>query len=261
MGKIKGIVSAASGMIGDVPIATLARNSGVSFEALSDVARKLDGRTMSDIRKLPLDDPLRESAEKLLKSEMAHSFATRAITVKGAVKKVGKACAGNPALCAGAGISGYLAIDSYKKLKKEEKECYNLCIPDDWDKFKNGDKTEPTYKLKNAVSPYDPTIKYEELYPDHEDMLCTKSNMMTDGINPSEKDSCDKFCQNVCGFELTEVLSKSAETVGGTAADVVTAGAGAAADGLLPDIGKYAWIIGGGLVLLIILLIIIKKMM
>lgn len=254
--QIGGAIDFGAGVIGNVPFSTIARNSGETLDTIKSLARQFDGKSFSEIRKLPASDPLRKSADKLLKIEKAQSFATRASSVKNAVKKIGKLCTDNKALCAGLGVAGYLAYDSYGKLKKEKKECLNVCIPDDWEKFKKGEIQKPTYKLENAVSPYDPEIKYSELYPEHKETVCTIPNMLSDGINPSDKDSCDVFCQNVCDFELTDVLSESAQTAGRGTRGIL----GGATEGLLPDFGNYVWILGGVIMALIVLFVVLKMM-
>jgi hypothetical protein len=168
---------------------------------------------MEDVRKLDLDDALRADANKLLKAEKKMSFSSRAKAApKDGFETVKETCFKNGKLCAAMGVTGYLTYKSYQDLSEEEKQCNNICMPDDWVEFKKGRKARPTYKTEDAVSPYDPSLKYEALYPDNADTVCTVTNMMDDGINPAHKDSCDKFCQNVCGFTLDDVLLNTPST-------------------------------------------------
>lgn len=59
------------------------------------------------------------------------------------------------------------------------------------------------------MSPNDPSLSYAELYPDNKDYVCTKPNLLEDGFKLNDKDSCDKFCQNVCDFTLRDVLTNA----------------------------------------------------
>lgn len=198
--KFSGVINVAEGTIGGSK--TLFKNA--AKHADMDLIKRFDGMDFDELRNFDVGDPRRVDANALLKAEKKMSFTGRAKT---GVKKAATACGKSPGLCAGAGITGYLAYASYKDLSKEKKQCSNICMPDDWDEFKNGRKARPTYKTENAVSPYDPSMKYEALYPENADIVCTTANMMQDGINPAQKDSCDKFCQNVCDFTLDEVIT------------------------------------------------------
>jgi hypothetical protein len=257
--KLTGVVNTATGMIGDLPFKRLAELSGSTTAMVRKIAKTLNGKSMDFLRKLLKTDPLRKNADKLLKLEMASMFAKRAGSVKNTVKKIGKKCTSNAALCAGVGIAGYLGYTSYKELSEEKKQCNAMCMPDDWEAFKNDQIDNPTYKTESAVSPHDPTLKYSILYPEFKETLCTRSNLMEDGIRPNEKDSCDKFCQNVCDFELTDVIAKTAKT----AAEIATEAAKEGTSALFSELGdftKYFWIIGGVFILLVVLSLVVKFM-
>ena len=249
MPKLRGPINFATGLIGSIPFSKLKRIGKLDMSKL----RKLDGMDMDAVRKLPLDDAKRADANKLLKAEKKLSFSTRAKSgAKKGFKAVKKTCSDNMMLCAGAGVLGYLAYESYEDLKEEKKQCNNICMPDDWEDFKKGRKAQPTYKTRNAVSPHDPSLRYEALYPDNQDIVCTKPNMMEDGINPAKKDSCDKFCQNVCDFTLGDVLTNVPSTAGSIFSDIFDDVFGS----VFGDGAKWAMYASGGLCSLIMILVV-----
>lgn len=248
MPKLSGVVDVAAGMIGSIPIKKLTDN-GVKLRSI----RKLNGMDMDAIRKLPTDDPLRASANALLEAEKKLSFTSRAKAgAKSGFRTVKSTCGKNIALCAGVGIAGYTTYKSYQDLSEEKKQCSGICMPDDWEDFKKGRKARPTYKTRDAVSPYDPSLRYEALYPDNEDIVCTTTNMMEDGINPAQKDSCDKFCQNVCDFTLGDVLTNVPATGANMLTDIFKDIFGS----VFGDSAKWAMIASGGLSSLILFLIV-----
>jgi hypothetical protein len=115
-----------------------------------------------------------------------------------------------------AGAYGGIQLNKkYKEMKKEEQQCMSMCAPDDWGEYTQGIKDKPTYKTKDAVSPYDPEIKYEVLYTEEgiADQLCTEENLLKSGVKVDVK-GCETFCESVCDF----TLSDAAEELAGDAA-------------------------------------------
>jgi len=206
MTRVRGVINALDGTIS---------GSKRLFRAMTkhvdpSIIKKFDGLDLDYIRSLPTDHVDRLDANKLMAATKKISKTDRALAAtESGFSAAIKTCGKNVGLCAGAGIAAYLVHESYKKLKKEKKQCLAICMPEDWDRYKEGLISQPTYKTKSAVSPYDPSLKYEALYPDNEDFICTKPNLLEDGFKLTDKDSCDKFCQNVCDFTLNDVLSNA----------------------------------------------------
>lgn len=136
-----------------------------------------------------------------------------------AVKETTSFCGkpGRKKYCVGAGVGaavgGYYTLKAWNELEDDKKQCLNVCYPDDW-KAAKAQRRPPTYKTETAVNPNDNTIRYEALYPDMADTVCTPDNMAKSG-----KSNCDDFCKTKCDYDLDdlldEVLSKAGDDVGG----------------------------------------------
>jgi hypothetical protein len=218
MPKIRGIINMATGTLGGSTrlYKALLRNVDPS------IVRKFDGFDIDIIKKLPIEHADRVDANKIMaatkkisKMDRAKSMAETGFGV------VGRTCGKNVGLCAGAGITAYLNYESYKELKEEQKQCLDICMPEDWGNYKKGRISQPTYKTIDAVSPNDPSLSYAELYPDNKDHVCTRPNLLEDGFQLNDKDSCDKFCQNVCDFTLRDVLTNAPTTGANMGADII----------------------------------------
>ena len=135
-----------------------------------------------------------------------------------AVKETTSFCGkpGRMKYCVGAGVGvtvgGYYTLKAWNKLEEDKKQCLNVCYPDDW-KAAKAQRRPPTYKTETAVNPNDNTIRYEALYPDMADTVCTPDNMTKSG-----KSNCDDFCKTKCDYDLDdlldEVVSEAGDDVG-----------------------------------------------
>ena len=206
MVKIRGIINVAAGTIGGSTRLYKAMLKNID----PSIVRKFDGFDLDYIKKLPTEHADRVDANTMMAATKKISKTDRAMgmaeTGFGVVKKT---CGKNIGLCAGSGIAAYLTYDSYKELKEEQKQCLDICMPEDWGNYKKGRISQPTYKTIDAKSPNDPSLSYAELYPDNKDYVCTRPNLLEDGFQLNDKDSCDKFCQNVCDFTLRDVLTNA----------------------------------------------------
>jgi len=115
----------------------------------------------------------------------------------------------------GMAVGGYYSLEAYEDLEDEKKQCLNLCFPDDYrEAVKSG--RVPTYKTENAVSPFDPEVKYAVLYPDLKDSLCTRENMTKLGVN-----NCDDFCKVKCDYDLDDFFEQVAGNVADDAGGII----------------------------------------
>lgn len=185
----------------------------------------------------------------------------------GTFSRVTKACTDNAALCLGAGLIGATVAkhgyEKYEELEKEQKQCINLCLPDDWFEYKDGEIDEPTYKTKDAVAPNDETVKYAPLYEDDETpaMLCTKDNLMKKGIN-SDKYGCDTFCKDVCEYDATDVVGGAVGDAADSIFNTVTGGVEDLFNSIFGDIGgmvQNAMLIGCAVCCCVILIFFAMK--
>lgn len=253
MPRISGVIDFTAKTIG---------GSTALFSALAKhidvqkMGRLFDNMNLDFIRNLPLDDVRRLEANELIdatkkvsKTERAKASAMRGLT---ALKD---SCGQHVMLCAGGGLAAYAAYDSYTDLEAEKKTCLKMCMPEDWDDYNKGRIARPTYKTKDAVSPYDPTVKYELLYDNNKDYLCTLSNMAEDGIKLSDKDRCDQFCQSTCDYDLSDVLTNAVKKPVNSVLDGIKDIFGDIFGG---NVGKIAMIVSGVICCLILLMIVLK---
>lgn len=252
MGWKKGVIDIAAGTIGGSKRLFKAATKNVDI----DILRTFDGFDLDQLKNLPLDDVKRLDANKVMAATKKISKTDRAMKAGGSgFSAAKKTCGKNIGLCAGGGVAAYLTYKSYKDLKKEQKQCLKICMPEDWNEYKDRQKSQPTYKTRDAVSPYDPSVTYAELYPDNEDYICTKQNLLEDGFRMTDRDSCDKFCQNVCDFSLDDVLINAP----GVGADVVKTILGDVVGDIFGESGgKIAMIVSGVLSCLILLMVMFK---
>lgn len=115
----------------------------------------------------------------------------------------------------GAAVGGYYTLKAWNNLEDEQKQCLNVCFPDDW-KTAKAQRRTPTYKTKNAVHPNDNSIRYEALYPDMKDIVCTPRNMAKAG-----KSNCDQFCKTKCDYDLDDLLKEAADNAGEDAGNII----------------------------------------
>jgi hypothetical protein len=179
------------------------------------------------------------------------------------IKKAGKFCKDNPKTCAagalGLGVGTFYGVKEWNKLTKEKKECLSVCYPDDWQEYKSGKIKTPTYKTKNAVSPFDNTVRYAALYPDMENQICTVENLTKKGLS-SSSNNCKAYCENVCDFDITDVISGAVGSMKDDAQGAATGLLGASLTTMLGPNYKY-YIMGIiGVLLLIVLFPFVMKL-
>lgn len=152
--------------------------------------------------------------------------------------KAAGACKRNPKMCAagvlGAGTAAY-AAKKYIDMTEDQKDCMNMCFPEDWAKYVDGQIDKPNYKVVDGASLDDSSIKYAPLYDDLEvsSRLCTPDSLRKYDI-PEGTDSCNIFCESACDFDISdvvqEVVSDGTKAVADGTKEVVKAGSNAAAD-------------------------------
>jgi hypothetical protein len=135
------------------------------------------------------------------------------------LSRIASSCANNPTMCvAGVGIVGYTA-KKYIGMSEEEGKCLNTCYPEDWKEYREGEISEPNYKVIDGVSK-DKSLNYSQLYEAEMDGdLCTPDNLEKE-IIPKDINGCDTFCKKKCGFGIRDIVSESVEDVVGGAKDV-----------------------------------------
>lgn len=104
-------------------------------------------------------------------------------------------CSKNPLTCVGGGVTSaaalYYGVSAFQDLKEEQRQCLNLCYPDDY----NTNKSNPTYKTRD---------RFPLLYDNNlGDQLCTPENMQITGTS-----NCDQFCKQTCDFDFDDVIDR-----------------------------------------------------
>lgn len=191
---------------GDVVTRIVRNLSDVEFDAL---VKKLDDVALAKLAKNFDDFPDAAKATMRNASGAAASAIDDAATLgKRMTRGVTKFCSKNPILCASPVVYGGLKYiqqrkedEANRERENKVRECISVCLPMNWDEFKDGTASEIEYKSKSDDFEFLLTPDSGDTIDWEDQPLCerpTDQEGATTRTAAKEQTHCETFCTSEC---------------------------------------------------------------